>query len=138
MGKVTGTCTVFFEEPFWVGVFERIEGDRLSVARFVFGAEPSDAQILQFVVDHYYDLKFGPAVTAVVREDSTNPKRALRIAKKAMRSQGVGTKSQQALKTQQKQAKNERKASVRSERLLNEKLLFELKQQKKRERRKGH
>ena len=33
MDKVIGRLTVFFEEPFWVGVFERIENGRLSVAK---------------------------------------------------------------------------------------------------------
>ena len=27
MDKVTGKLTVFFEEPFWIGVFERVEGE---------------------------------------------------------------------------------------------------------------
>ena len=27
------TLTVFFEEPFWVGVFERTEGGKLSVCK---------------------------------------------------------------------------------------------------------
>lgn len=31
MDKVTGKLTVFFEEPFWVGVFERVDGGKLSV-----------------------------------------------------------------------------------------------------------
>ena len=33
MGEVTGKLTVFFEEPFWVGVFERYEDGKLSVAK---------------------------------------------------------------------------------------------------------
>ncbi len=37
--------TVYFEEPFYVGVLERRLGDQLSVARMVFGPEPSDAQV---------------------------------------------------------------------------------------------
>ena len=32
MDKVNGKLTVFFEEPFWVGIFERIEDGKLSVA----------------------------------------------------------------------------------------------------------
>ncbi len=32
MDKVSGKLTVYFEEPFWVGVFERIENGKLSVA----------------------------------------------------------------------------------------------------------
>ena len=31
MDKVSGKLTVFFEEPFWVGVFERISAGKLSV-----------------------------------------------------------------------------------------------------------
>ena len=33
MDKANGKLTVYFEEPFWVGVFERIEDDKLSVAK---------------------------------------------------------------------------------------------------------
>ena len=31
MDKVSGKLTVFFEEPFWVGVFERVSDGNLSV-----------------------------------------------------------------------------------------------------------
>lgn len=37
--------TVFFEAPFWVGMFERFEGGTLSVCRIVFGAEPKDYDV---------------------------------------------------------------------------------------------
>ena len=33
MDKVSGKLTVYFEEPFWVGVFERIEDGKLSVSK---------------------------------------------------------------------------------------------------------
>ena len=33
MDETSGTLTVFFEEPFWVGVFERISNGRLSVCK---------------------------------------------------------------------------------------------------------
>ena len=39
MSKAIGKCTVFFEEPFWVGVFERNEDGKLSVAKATFGAD---------------------------------------------------------------------------------------------------
>lgn len=44
------TLTVFFDDPFWVGVFERADGGRLSVCRVVFGAEPRDAEVLALVL----------------------------------------------------------------------------------------
>ena len=42
MDKVTGKLTVYFDDPFWVGIFERSEGSKLSVAKVTFGAEPRD------------------------------------------------------------------------------------------------
>ena len=35
MEKITGKLTIFFDTPFWVGVFERVEGNKLSVCRVV-------------------------------------------------------------------------------------------------------
>ena len=39
MDKVLGKLTVFFEEPFWVGVFERVSDRKLSVCKVTFGAD---------------------------------------------------------------------------------------------------
>ena len=56
-----------------------------------------------------------------------------REAKKQMKENGIGTKSQQALKLQQEQNKQERKIRSREQKEAEEQRLFELKQQKKRE-----
>ena len=58
MDKVSGRLTVFFEEPFWIGVFERISEGKLSVCKVTFGAEPKDYEIYDFVLKNYYRLKF--------------------------------------------------------------------------------
>ncbi len=50
MDKVSGRLTVFFEEPFWVGVFERISEGGLSACKVTFGAEPKDYEIYDFVL----------------------------------------------------------------------------------------
>lgn len=110
MGKVSGKLTVYFEQPFWVGVFERIEDGKLSVAKITFGAEPKDYEVYEFVLKHYYSLQFSPAMAAVVKLGSNNPKKVQREIKKQMSNIGIGTKSQQALKLQQEQNKVERKA----------------------------
>ena len=49
MDKVSGKLTVYFEEPFWVGIFERIEDGKLSVAKVTFGAEPKDYEVQEYV-----------------------------------------------------------------------------------------
>ena len=138
MDKVSGKLTVFFEEPFWVGIFECMEEGKLSVAKVTFGAEPKEYEVQEYIQKNYYSLKFSPAVAAVVKERKRNPKRMQRDAKKQMQETGIGTKSQQALKLQQEQNKQERKLRSRERKEADEQRMFELKQQKKREKHKGH
>lgn len=138
MGEVTGKLTVFFEKPFWVGVFERYEDGKLSVAKVTFGSEPKDYDVYQFILKHYYSLQFSPAVATVVKEQKKNPKRMQRDVRKQMQENGIGTKSQQALKMQQEQNKQQRKAKSREQKLAETERMFELKQQKKKEKHRGH
>lgn len=137
MDKVSGNLTVFFEEPFWVGAFERISDGKLSVCKVTFGAEPKDYEIYDFVLQNYYRLRFSPAVAADVKETGRNPKRIQREVQKQMQNTGIGTKSQQALKLQQEQLKTERKIISRKRREAEKQRQFELKQQKRKEKHKG-
>ena len=138
MDKVSGKLTVYFEEPFWVGVFERIEDGKLSVSKVTFGAEPKDYEVQEYIQKHYASLKFSPAVDAVVKDIKRNPKRMQREARRQMQETGIGTKSQQALKLQQEQNKQERKIRSKEKKEAEELRKFEMKQQKKREKHKGH
>ena len=113
MNKVSGKLTVYFEAPFWVGVFERIEDGKLSVAKVTFGAEPKDFELQEYIQKCYSALKFSPVVETVVKELKRNPKRMQREAKRQMQETGVGTKAQQALKLQQEQDKQKRKVRSR-------------------------
>ena len=138
MDKVSGKLTVFFEKPFWVGVFEHIEDGKLTVAKVTFGAEPKDYEVQEYIQKYYYSLQFSPAVATVVKETKSNPKRMQRDAKKQMQETGIGTKSQQALQLQQEQNKQERKVKSREQKLAESERMFELKQQKKKAKHKGH
>ena len=138
MDKASGKLTVYFEEPFWVGVFERIEDGKLSVAKVTFGAEPKDYEVQAYIQKYYFSLKFSPAVETVVKDIKRNPKRMQREAKKQTMETGIGTKSQQALKLQQEQNNQEHKERSRKKKEAEEQRMFELKQQKKREKHKGH
>lgn len=138
MNKVIGTLTVYFEKPFWVGVFERIDNGQLSVAKIIFGAEPKDCEILDYVNKHYTKLQFSPALDAGVKEKKRNPKRMQREAKKQTQQSGIGTKAQQALRKQQEQNKYERKTKTRQQKEADALRKFELKQKKRIEKHKGH
>lgn len=129
--------TVFFEGPFWVGVFERISEDRLSVCKVTFGAMPKEIEVLEFIRKNYYKLRFSPAVDAKVHHAAVNPKRAQRDVKKQLQTPGIGTKSQQALQLQREQMKTERRARGKARKEAEEKRLYELKQQKRKEKHRG-
>ena len=47
------TFTVYFDGQFWVGTVERVEEGGLSAARVVFGAEPSEEEILKFILERW-------------------------------------------------------------------------------------
>ena len=129
--------TLYFDDPFWVGVFERIEDGKLSVCRITFGAEPKDYEVWEFVLKHYYELEFSPAVETATRRTADNPKRRQRNARKQLERTGIGTKSQQALQLQLEQNKQERKIKSREQKQAETERQFALRQQKKKEKHKG-
>ncbi len=138
MNKVSETLQVFFEEPFWIGVFERIEDEKLAVCKVTFGAEPKDYEVLEFIHINFYNLKFSPTVeTSIQVKERINPKRLQRAVKKQVKEVGIGTKSQQALQLLQEQNKLERKSRSREQKEFEKQRQFDLKQQKRKEKHKG-
>lgn len=131
------SLTVFFEDPFWVGVFERTANDKLSVCKVTFGAEPKDYEVYDFLLKNYYGLRFSQSVATKIKEAGRNPKRVQREARKQVENTGIGTKSQQALKLQQEQLKTERRTAGKKQREEEKQRHFELKQQKKKEKHRG-
>lgn len=138
MDTESGKLTVFFEGPFWVGVFERISDGKLSVCRVTFGAEPKDHEVWDFVLKHYYELKFSPAIEAEVRQVADNPKRRQRDARKQLETFGIGTRSQQALQMQRETMKSQRKQISKEQQEAEKQRRFDLKQQKRKSKHKGH
>ena len=137
METVFGRLTVFFEDPFWVGVFERTVGGRLAACKVTFGGEPRDQEVYEFILRHYAGLSYSPEVAAGQRPRPKNPKRLRREAGKEVRPAGVGTKSQQALLLQREEGKERRRAAAREDREAEKGRRFALRQQKKREKHKG-
>ena len=135
----TGSLTVMFEDPFWIGLFEMTDNEGLHVCKVTFGAEPTEKEVMEYIDQNWHRLRFSQAVEAPpTTENRKNPKRQLREAKKQMQSQGIGTKSQQALKLQQEQNKTERKQRSKAEREAEKQRQFDLRQAKKKEKHKGH
>ncbi|MEW4414367.1 YjdF family protein [Clostridium sp. AN503] len=137
MDKVSETLNVVFEDPFWIGVFERVADGKLTACKVTFGAEPKDYEVYDFIRKHYVHLRFSPAVEAAVKAAGRSPKRMQREVHRQVQDTGIGTRSQQALKLMQEQAKTERRTLSRERREEEKQRRFELKQQKKKEKHRG-
>lgn len=132
--------TVFFDAPFWVGLYERQEDGKYEVSRIVFGAEPKDYEVLDFILTNWHRLRFSPSVEAVeLEERRINPKRMQRlIQKQTHQENAVGTKAQQALNLQREQGKLERRTHCREQREAEKERKLALREEKRREKHRGH
>jgi len=138
MNKVKGKLVVFFENPFWVGVFERECEGKLSACKVTFGAKPQDYDLRKFIFENYDKLQFSSSViSAIDVREHVNPKRLQRQVKKEMATATIGTKSQKALKLQQEERKRLRKKRSKEQREAEKDRQFKLRQQKRREKHKG-
>lgn len=139
MDTAASTLTILFQEPFWVGIFERLDGDRYQVCKITFGPEPTNQEVLNFLLKHHHELRFSPSIPAdVPSRRFVNPKRAQRMARREQHQRGIGTKAQQALKLQQEQGKEAHKSRSREQREAEALRRFALRTQKRKEKHRGH
>lgn len=136
--SVSSTLTVYHDGQFWVGMTEHVEDGRYGVARIVFGAEPSDEEILQFVVGKWEKLSFFGDDPVETSKPAKNPERRAREAAKVLKRPAVSTKAQQAFAAQRKAMKRE-SAQARSQRRADEaETRFEQRKLKRKQKHRGH
>ena len=58
MQKTESKLTVYFDDPFWVGVYERISDGLLKVCKITFGAEPKDYEVYEYLLRNWHLLRF--------------------------------------------------------------------------------
>ena len=126
--SVSSTLTVYHDGQFWVGLAEHVED----------GAEPSDEEILRFVVNKWAKLSFIGHDSTEASKPAKNPKRRAREASKALKRPAVSTKAQQALAAQREAMKRE-SAQARSQRRADEaEARFEQRKLKRKQKHRGH
>ena len=139
MEKISGKLTVLFEEPFWIGVFERQDGKKYEACRVVFGAEPKEVEVYEFILERFFSLDFGSIkLEKNVNNDKIGYKRMQRIVKKEQEKETIGTKAQNALKLQYEERKQDKKILAKDRKEEEKERLFNLKQEKRKAKRKGH
>ena len=140
MDTVSSKLTVMFEEPFWIGLYEREYGGRYEVCKITFGPEPKDYEVYVFLLDNRQRLVFSPPIAAEkTKEKRINPKRMQRqISRQLASYEGIGTKAQQALKLQHEEGKQARKKRTKEEKDAEAERRFEQRQQKRKDKHNGH
>ena len=137
---INSKLTVYFEDPFWVGVFEIKDEKIYMTAKATFGEEPKDIEVYNFLLTNYFKLRFIKIKEEkdVERDKRKNPKRIQRKIRKEISNKGIGTKAQNALKKQYEENKIEYKRKSREAKELEEEIKYKKKQEKRKEKHKGH
>ena len=133
--------TVYFDGQFWIGLVACAGTDRLRAARHIFGAEPSEVEVLNFVQHDLLDVASRATVSVEIEasvKSIHNPKRAAREAAKIMRQPALSTKAQAALKLQYEQNKHEAQRRTKADRAAELDRKREIAREKARQRHRGH
>lgn len=139
MDNISIKLYVLFEDPFWIGIFEKEYKEKLYACKVTFGKEPKDYEVYDYLLRNYNKLTFTKNSVDSYKtiNEKINPKRLQRKIKKELSSVSIGTKSQQALKKQYEENKIERKSKRALRKEEEKERKFKLKQEKKKKKHKG-
>lgn len=132
--------TVFFDGQFWVGVLEEAVDGKLTAVRHVFGPEPYDWDVMDFVNQNMVSCveRAGCGISVTLPVRPSNPKRLARAAAQEVKRVGVSTVAQAAMKKDHEALKLERKVLSKQSRQAEEKSRRDKKVQKAKEKKRGH
>src|SRR5262245_51507309 len=117
--QYTIKVTVLLENSFWAGIFERNDDGGYAVARKFFGGEPTDAELYEFVLANFDELKFTEPQEFKLIIKRKNPKRVQREVKREMEKAKKGlpstTHAQEVLRLELEKNKKLRKVISKTE-----------------------
>jgi len=135
---VTSVFTIFFENPYWVGVLEENYNGINYIGKYVFGAEPSNSELLQFYIYEFDKIEKIKISETEMETKKISFKKSLNKSKKVQNKIGVGTKSQNLFQKAFEEIMEIRKKKHRMEENMDKEEKYKKKQEKKLEKRKGH
>lgn len=131
--------TIFFEDPFYHGVFEYEEDGCYQTYKVCFGKEPKDNEVYSYILFNFHNLLFYTSCKEnILIFKHINPKRKQRVIAREMQKQGVGTKAMEAIKKQYEEVKMERKNTNKQLYQEKKQRQFELKKKKRKQKHRGH
>lgn len=135
-----GSFTVTFENPYWVGVFERFDERGYSAAKIIFGAEPNAEIIHMTILYEYRRLVFSsPTLERLPQTQHVNYKRRQReLSRLLEQKDGITQDASDALNVERKRAAMERKQQAKAAQAVDQAHKFQMQQDRKKEKKKGH
>lgn len=112
--------TIYFDGSFWCGLVEVEDNGHYQAIRHVFGPEPKDADVWEFVTKRLPHLLKQTGVVATQKktaEKKLSPKRMQRLINREKRQPVVSTKAQIAMNEIREQAKAANKSQKRRKKL---------------------
>ncbi|MBQ4870067.1 YjdF family protein [Priestia megaterium] len=135
------SLTIYHDGQFWVGIIEVVEDGKLRAFRYVFGAEPKDKEILDFIYYRLLDIINQSVHSGLdVRRKSDkkiNPKRLQRQVAKERNKVGVSTKAEEAIKQEYEEKKKSKKKKAKQYREELKEQKYLMKKQKAKAKHKG-
>ena len=135
-------ATIFFDKRYWVVTFERTDKEGYAGAKHIFGAEPADPEVYEFVLNHYQELKFGEPKEFTLEIKRMNPKRVQKEVRREMERMKETTKpstfAQDYMREELEKKKLQKKHQSSAEKQARKEEQFILKQEKKKEKQRGH
>ena len=119
--------TIYFDGQFWCALVEQCRDGKSYAGRFVFGAEPSNPEIIHWMMHDFADIPLLPG-------EGRTKIRFKKLARTERNGGGI-PKSLEAFSRAQKEYAEERKKQTRKQKKQEEKEKYLLIQNKKKERR---
>ncbi|MEK5174333.1 YjdF family protein [Heyndrickxia sp. FSL W8-0496] len=133
--------TIYYDGQFYVGLVETVSNHHLKAYRYIFGNDPKDHEVLDFIYQDLPRLIANQQQKGIPVEKKSlkkiNPKRLQRMVSKELKQIGTSPKAQDAIKEEYTQRKKEK--IIRNKQLKEEQkeLKRKLKIQKKKNKHKG-
>ncbi|WP_341285576.1 YjdF family protein [Priestia megaterium] len=135
------SLTIYHDGQFWVGIIEIVEDGKLRAFRYVFGAEPKDTEILDFIYYRLLDIinqSVHSGLDVKRKSDKKiNPKRLQRQVAKQINKVGISTKAQEAMKQEYEEKKKSKKKRAKQYREELKQKKYLMKKQKAKAKHKG-
>ncbi|WP_242143710.1 MULTISPECIES: YjdF family protein [unclassified Bacillus cereus group] len=132
--------TVYHDGQYFVGIITKKEKGKLYGARYIFGTEPSDEEILSFVNGKMFTYFQNFACYGVEVRTKQKPKNIKRLIRQAAKEVNVSrlTKAQEAIQLSYELRKKEKQVLAKEQREAEKRRKRLMKVQKAKQKRRGH